>query len=691
MVRAYNPHTDEAFLNKAYVFAMRAHGTQKRVSGDPYFSHPVEVAAILTRFRPDDQCIAAALLHDTIEDTSVTREELCALFGEETARMVDGVTKLSRLEATEHLHNSTPRERELTKQAENFRKLLLAVADDIRILLIKLADRVHNMRTLHFITSNAKRQRIARETLELYAPLAGRIGLLPLQEELEDLAFAALDGDARLQIVQKINALNAPTIIKRVEGWLSNALHERTIEAQVKGRVKTPYSIFRKMQQRQTTFENITDVIGFRIVTRTLDECYRALGVVHSLRPCVSSRFKDYISIPKRNGYQSLHTEIVDGAKRLEIQIRTDAMHSAAEQGFAAHWHYKEDASKQENPQNYLWIRDLLEYVSAGGGSAVDLLEHTKLEIYHDQVFCFTPKGRLIGLPRGAGAIDFAYAVHTNVGNTCVGARINGVRVPLRTQIQNGDTVEIVCDTKQTPAAAWESMVLTGRAKTAVRRFLAQRNREQYVALGRTLLTQVLHEARPHQPLPALTPLAKKLKLANEDELLQRIGRGQIRPASLLPLLLNEKIVADESLVALEEGSLPASAPLQVCSICHPLPGDEVLVQYNDNAPTAVHRSSCPYAARGGTLTEFLADISPQQNVYTCILSVEILNAPGALGAVASRIGQSGGNIINCTVREAMSEFLVFRIEAEVHDLDHLHKLMHDIRQMSETAAVARL
>ena len=421
-VRRYNPNTNEALLNRAYVYAMKAHGEQRRASGDPYFSHPIEVAAILTDLKLDDATIAAALLHDTIEDTEATRAEIDSLFGHDIGRLVEGLTKLKKLDLVT----------KEAKQAENLRKLLLAIADDVRVLLIKLADRLHNMRTLQYMPPEARR-RAAEETLEIYAPLAGRMGMHEMREELDDLAFRELYPEACEVVTARLNALTERSrlLISDIEKQLTKKLADRGIDARVAGRRKRAYSIWRKMERKSVGFEQLSDIFGFRVIVKSLADCYQALGIVHSTWPMVPGRFKDYISTPKGNDYRSIHTTVIGPSKqRVELQIRTVGMHEVAEYGIAAHALYKDNAGSptellSRESTAYAWLRRTIELL-AEGSNPEEFLEHTKLELFHDQVFCFTPKGKLIALPRKATPIDFGYAVHTDVGNTAVGCKING-------------------------------------------------------------------------------------------------------------------------------------------------------------------------------------------------------------------------------------------------------------------------
>src|SRR5919204_311334 len=490
----YDPKADETLLNRAYVYAMKAHGTQRRASGDLYFSHPLEVAAILTDLKLDDATIVAALLHDTIEDTEATRAEIDQIFGPEIGALVEGLTKLKRLELVS---------RE-AKQAENLRKLLLAIADDVRVLLVKLADRLHNMRTLEFVPE-ASRQRIAEETLDIYAPLAGRMGMQDMREELEDLSFRTLDPEAHSVVKHRLDSLaeRNRNLIGEIESQLSTNLRKNGLTARVYGRRKQPFSIWTKMERKSIGFEQLSDIYGFRIVLGDVEACYRALGVVHTTWPVVPGRFKDYISTPKQNDYRSIHTTIVGPSnQRVELQIRTREMNKIAEYGVAAHSIYKDLGVKpngaghqiSRDTNAYAWLRRTIEQL-AEGDNPEDFLENTKLELFQDQVFCFTPKGRLIALPRGATPIDFAYAVHTEVGDSCVGAKINGRIMPVMTELKNGDEVEIIRSKAQVPPAAWESIVVTGKARAAIRRATKNAIRKQYSGLGSRILERAFERA----------------------------------------------------------------------------------------------------------------------------------------------------------------------------------------------------
>src|ERR671910_1923739 len=522
-VKRYNPSADEALLNRAYVYAMMAHGTQKRASGDLFFGHPLEVPAILTDLKLDDATIAAAVLHDTVEDTAATLEEINKSFGPQIGSLVDGLTKIKRLDLVS----------KRAAQGENFRKLLLAIADDVRVLLVKLADRLHNMRTLQFMPPD-KRKRIAEETLEIYAPLAGRMGIQEMREELEDLSFQNLDPDAYETISRHLQEVTAKSekLVGQIERDLTAKLEAKGLKAQVKGRQKRPYSIWRKMERKSVSFEQLSDIFGFRLIVDDIDSCYRALGVVHVTWPMVPGRFKDYVSTPKQNDYRSIHTTVIGpGRQRVELQIRTPDMDEVAEYGIAAHALYKDggtDPSKLASESRaYEWLRRTIDLL-AEGDNPEEFLEHTKLELFHDQVFCFTPKGRLIALPRGATPIDFAYAVHTDVGNTAVGCKINGRMAPLLTELQNGDEVEIVRADGQTPPAAWESLVVTGKARAAIRRATRTAVRRQYTGLGRQILERAFERAGKPFSEEKLKGALPRLARVSPEDVLAAVGRGEM-------------------------------------------------------------------------------------------------------------------------------------------------------------------
>ncbi|HEX4294803.1 MAG TPA: bifunctional (p)ppGpp synthetase/guanosine-3',5'-bis(diphosphate) 3'-pyrophosphohydrolase [Rhizomicrobium sp.] len=701
-VKAYDPDADEALLDRAYVYAMQAHGKQFRASGDPYFAHPLEVAAILTDLKLDVATIATALLHDTVEDTLVTLDDIRVNFGEEIAGLVDGVTKLSQLELFS----------ERTKQAENFRKLMLAMSNDIRVLLVKLADRLHNMRTIGFIPDPAKRRRIAQETLDIYAALAGRIGMQNMREELEDLAFAELQPEARNSIVTRIAQLEDVRVdrIARIAEQLKAKLAENGLEARVSGRAKRPYSIWRKLKDKQLNFEQLSDILGFRIIVATLADCYRALGVLHTNWQMVPERFKDFISTPKPNGYRSIHTTVIGPERqRVEVQIRTQEMHDIAERGVAAHWRYREhvEAGDRGEANALEWLRDMVELLERGD-SAEEFLEHSRLNMYQDQVFCFTPKGDLISLPKGATPIDFAYAVHTDLGNHCVGAKINGKQVPLHTPLGNGDQVEIIRTREQTPSPLWEQFVVTGRARAEIRRFLRHAARDEHIAFGRKILAKVFADEGFELTDKAIDGVAKKLRFSKAEDVFAETGRGSLRGHEVLEAVFPELKRDPErrkqaafkepgvkrmpiSLRGSKEG---ISYHLGQC--CHPLPGDRIVGLRVPGEGIVIHTVDCEELERAEADMEEWLDVSWNTNAAeggpsVARIVVRTKNVPGSLAAVATVIGSNGGNIFNLKVAARNPLFFEFLIDIEVRDVAHLQNIIGALRVNASVESVDRV
>ncbi len=725
-VRRYNPDTDEALLNRAYVYAMKAHGEQKRASGDPYFSHPLEVAAILTDLKLDDATIAAALLHDTIEDTPTTRAEIDQIFGPDIGHLVEGLTKLKKLDLVS---------RE-AKQAENLRKLLLAIADDVRVLLIKLADRLHNMRTLHHMPPEGRR-RIAEETLDIYAPLAGRMGMHGVREEFEDLAFRELYPEAHQVVSGRLNALaeRSKDLIGEIEHQLTRKLAESGIAAEVDGRRKRAYSIWRKMERKSVGFEQLSDIFGFRVIVKTLPECYRALGVVHTTWPVVPGRFKDYVSTPKQNDYRSIHTTVIGpGKQRVELQIRTEEMHEIAEYGIAAHALYKDGVgsptemlSRESNA--YGWLRRTIELL-AEGSNPEEFLEHTKLELFHDQVFCFTPKGKLIALPRRATPIDFAYAVHTDVGNRAVGCKINGKISPLVSELVNGDEVEILTSKSQTaPPAAWESIVLTGKARLAIRRATRSAVRVQYAALGRQIVERLCQRAKREYSDEKLRGALHRLARGSIDEVFAAVGRGEMRPSdvarAMYPDYKEERIAAvpppksESGWFGLKMGKAlmfkvpsrrrradnDASIPIRGINSDLPVrfapeggavPGDRIVGIVTPGEGITIYPIQSPTLKDFEDTPERWLDVrwdmderTPQR--FPARIAVQSVNEPGTLAQIAQVIAEHDGNIDNIRMTRRSPDFTDCVIDLEVYDLKHLNAIIAQLRAKKVVAAAERV
>jgi GTP pyrophosphokinase len=696
-VHAYDPGADEALLNRAYVFAMKAHGHQRRASGDPYFSHPLEVAGICTELKLDLETVVTALLHDTIEDTAATYEEIERLFGKEIAALVDGVTKLSKLEL----------QSERTKDAENFRKFLLAMSDDVRVLLVKLADRLHNMRTLTHIPSPEKRHRIAQETMDIFAPLAGRMGMHELREELEDLCFQELNPDARDSIVKRQEFLTAESggRVLRITDEIKRVLTASGVESWVRGRQKRPFSIWRKMQEKSISFEQLSDVMGFRVVVASVADCYKALGILHMTWRTVPGRFKDYISLRKPNGYQSLHTTIVgpDNA-RIEVQIRTVEMNDIAERGVAAHWSYKDHVAAMEDGHSpYAFLQRLGE-MAREGETLEDVIENTKLELFQDQVFCFTPKGALIALPKGATPIDFAYAVHTDVGNQCVGARINGRAAPLRTQLNNGDEVEIVRSKSQTPQPAWEAMVVTGKARSAIRRHIRNVHRAEIVKIGRRIAEKAFLEADQELTDKGIAEAIKRLKYAKPDDLFAAIGQGQLALRDVVGAVFPES-VSDSARRSRGNGKEPhnlipirgltAGVAYHLGDCCHPLPGDRIVGLMEPGQGIVVHTIDCDHLEAFHDQPDLWLDLgwesfANDRQESTARLKVDLANEPGSLAALCTIIAKAQGNITNLKVTDRSPAFFQFLVDIDVRDLKHVTNIMTALRAAPLVSSVER-
>jgi GTP diphosphokinase / guanosine-3',5'-bis(diphosphate) 3'-diphosphatase len=706
-VKAYDPTADEGLLNRAYVYAMKMHGSQLRASGDPYFAHPIQVAGILTDYRLDTATIVTALLHDVVEDTSATRDDIAAMFGEEVASLVEGVTKLSRLEL----------QAEHTRQAENLRKFILAISRDVRVLLVKLADRLHNMRTLEFVKPE-KRERISRETLEVYAPLGRSIGIHRIASELEELAFEHLNPTARTAIERRLEALRLEhgRAVQGVAREVQTVLEEAGIKARVFGREKTPYSIWRKLQRKALGFSALSDIYGFRVILQSEDDCYRALGVIHRAWPMVPERFKDLISTPKSNNYRSLHTTVVGpSGLRIEMQIRTEAMDRVAEEGVAAHWRYKNqsygfdrEAMEEGGGRDpLLTLRHLVQVIEHGEGGE-DWVEHAKLEMYLDQVFVFTPKGSLITLPRGAMALDFAYAVHTEVGDSAVGVKINGELKPMRTPMQNGDVVEIIRGAKPDIPSDWRSLTVTGRARSAIRRHIRLSEREEFQKLGRAALDQALGRMDKALKDVSLKPALETLAIAHEEDLFEQVGRGQVQAGKVAGILfpklkasgpdpVEKKRIesGSDARLYVRGGGLRPGVSIHFGACCSPVPGDRIVGIIEPDKGLTVHTIDC------NTLADFADDDSvwtdlqwtpqaEQDAVASTRLVATMRNAPGVLGQVATVIGEAGGNILNLNMTHRQQDFFDMEIDVEVADARHATQIIAALRANPSVDTVER-
>ncbi len=699
-VRAYEPDADEGLLNKAYVYAVRMHGSQTRASGDPYFAHPVEVAGILTEYRLDTASIITALLHDVIEDTAATRQDIENLFGAEVAELVEGVTKLSKLELTA----------DYARQAENLRKFILAISKDVRVLLVKLADRLHNMRTLNFIQKPAKRERIARETLEIYAPLARNIGCHRICTELEELAFEQLNPMARTAIIRRLEVLRGEQgkAVMTVSNDVARLLEGDGIATRVFGREKHPFSIWRKLQRKSVGFSQLSDIYAFRVIVDSEADCYRALGLIHRAWPCVPERFKDFISTPKRNNYRSIHTTVI-GPKgmRIEMQIRTEAMDRVAEDGVAAHWRYKNksygfDAEHMEAEGGRDPLSNLRQLVAVleHGGDAEDLVEHAKLEMFLDQVFVFTPKGQLVSLPREAMPLDFAYAVHTDVGDSTIGAKINGELKPLRTPLVNGDVVEIIKGAKPAVPPDWRSLTVTGKARSAIRRHIRQTEKEEFLRLGRAALFQSFERVGKSRTGVSLRPALERLGVPTDDDLYDAIGRGRVTPMQVLEVVFpgmddtdRAAAVARRSIddgqgarIFVRGAGLAPGVTLHFMPCCTPVPGDRIVGIMREGVNEVdVHTIDCrklaQYEEEGDRWRDLAWTPEAERNTFSrARLRVTILNTPGVLGEVCTIIGEAGGNIVGLKMTHRQEDVFDVDVDLDVTDNRHITTLIAALR-----------
>lgn len=734
-VQQYKPDANEALLNKAYVYAMQKHGQQKRASGDPYISHPLEVAAILTEMHLDESTIAVALLHDTIEDTTATRAEIDELFGEDIGRLVEGLTKLKKLDLVS----------KKAKQAENLRKLLLAISDDVRVLLVKLADRLHNMRTLEHMRPD-KRARISEETMEIYAPLAGRMGMQDMRDELEDLSFRYINPEAYETVTKRLEDLSQRNegLIIKIEAELRELLVANGLmNAKVKGRQKKPYSVFRKMQSKSLSFEQLSDVYGFRVLVNDVASCYRALGIVHTRWRVVPGRFKDYISTPKQNDYRSLHTTIVGPSRqRIELQIRTSRMHEIAEYGIAAHSLYKDGEGGTEGEllsresNAYSWLRHTIESLSEANNPE-EFLEHTKLELFQDQVFCFTPKGKLIALPRGATPIDFAYAVHTNIGDTTVGAKINGRIMPLVTRLANGDEVEIVRSGVQVPPAAWEEIVVTGKARAAIRRATRMAIRKQYSGLGYRILERTFERAGKVFSREILKPVLHRLAHKDVEDAVAAVGRGELSSLDVLkavfPDYQDERVTVKPStddgwfnmrsangvMFKLPEGKKPAegnsptaaegeeaAVPLPIrgfvgnpdvhFSPAGAVPGDRIVGIMQEGKGITIYPIQASALQKFDDEPERWIDVRwdldlANKSRFSARILVNAINEPGTLAKVAQQVAGLDINIRLLTMVRVAADFTEMAFDLDVWDLRQLNQLLTQLKELDCVATAKRI
>lgn len=705
-MRGYNPDLNAEIVEQAIDYAREMHEGQTRSSGEPYYTHPVAVASILADMKMDVGSILTAILHDTIEDTDATYEDLEKKFGREVADLVDGVSKLTRIES----------KTVEGKQAENFRKLLLAMSEDIRVLLVKLADRLHNMRTIDGIQKPEKQRRIALETLEIYVPLAERIGVHKIKGELEDLAFAVLNPEARESIMNRLSFLRAEgtDLVKDIIKELKKNLADAGLDAEVSGREKTGYSIWKKMQRKNVAFEQLSDIMAFRIVVENIEQCYMTLGLIHSRYSSIPGRFKDYISTPKPNGYRSIHTTVMGPMRqRIEIQIRTHEMNFQADMGVAAHWAYKQgDQPMLGDVKKYRWLRELLEILEQEQ-QPEDFWENTKLELFQEHVFAFSPKGDLIELPAGATPIDFAYAVHSDIGDRCVGAKINGRIAPLNTRLVNGDQVEIITSKIQQPSPTWERFVVTGKARSHIRKFIRNQQRAEYVTLGKAMLQKIFRQEGYDFSEKAVTGILKQLKAEENDDIYARIGSGTLvardafkaifpahkteiakRPSADMDQAVMVKPLSGSDAPMPIKGLIPGMA-VHFARCCHPLPGDRIVGIVTTGKGVTIHTIDCETLETFADTPERWLDVSwgdgpdsPEAHVGR--INITLQNEPGTLATLSTVIASNGGNITNLKITSRSTDFWQILVDVYVNDTKHLNNIIAALRATPIISSVER-
>ena len=707
-IRRYFPKVDADFVRRAYDFAEEAHRPQRRQSGEPYFAHVAEVAMILADLRMDVATVCTGLLHDTVEDTPATLEDITHHFGEETASLVDGVTKLGQMELRS----------KRTKQAENLQKLVVAISADVRVLIVKLCDRLHNMRTLDAIPRQDKRERIARETLEIYAPLARRIGINRVCVELEDLAFRHINPAAHESITKRLRLLREQHSqeVAAVSAAITDRLDQAGIDGRIFGREKRPYSIWRKLERKGLTFEEIADIYAFRLIVNTPDECYRALGVIHQTWRCMPERFRDFISLPKPNNYRSLHTTVIGpGNVRVELQIRTEAMEAVAESGVAAHWRYKNSsytydpaAAQAAGGDPLERLRPFVEILNQGGDPD-EFLEHAKLEMFADQVYCFTPKGDLISLPAGATPLDFAYAVHTELGHTTVAAKINGRERPLRTQLRNGDVVQIVKGGVRHPPQGWESLAVTGRARAAIRRLIRESQRDEFSRIGRIMAEHAFRREGRTLIEKDLGEALSRLDMKDIEDLYENLGRGRVSSGDLLnaafPGRLEERgdassreLIEDNKARLFVRGrGLTPGVTLHFADCCSPLPGDRIVGLLIPEKGVEIHTIDCETLASheedGMDRWLDLAWTAEAEDNAVSMARIEAVlhNGQGVLAEIAKTVSENRGNIASVRTRRRSADFFDMVFDVEVFDTRHLANILAALRMCPSVVSAERM
>ena len=694
-VKSYDPNVNCDQILEAYNFSKKVHSKQKRASGSPFLEHPIQVAKLLTEIKLDVPSIATGLLHDTVEDTETTISDIKNKFGNEITHLVDGLTKINQISLKKNLNS----------ESDNFRKLLLATSKDIRVILIKLADRLHNMRTLHHFDDMNKKYRIAFETQEVYVPLAQKLGIKEWQDELEDYSFQIINSDARNSIIERLNYLNKKdeTIIDDIQNNLKNLLEKENIKSKVEGRLKKPYSIWLKIKNKNITFEQLSDIMAFRIILNSSHYCYQALGVIHKNFSMVPGRFKDFISVPKENGYRSLHTTIIGPKnKKIEIQIRSKAMHEIAEFGVAAHWKYKDPKEvKEKDSKEYNWLHNLIEIIDQVP-TKDEINNYTRIQLFKDYVYVFSPKGDIYELPKNATSIDFAYAVHSEVGDSCIGTKINGKMQPLNMKLNNGDQIEIITSNESTPSPLWRRFAVTSRVRSRIKKFIRSQKRDEYITLGKEIINSSFENENLNFNENILKKSLNKFNVKNIEDLYQMLGSGTFTPTSVLKSIYPEfKINNSENKKnkknkpILLKGLTPGMA-YNLSRCCSPIPGDKIVGIITAGSGVLIHTIDCETLESLSNMPERWLDVSweydPKNSKFQVgRIKIIIINKPGSLGIVSTAIANNNGNISNIHFDNRNKDFYELSVDIEVRNSNHLKNIIAALRIEEVTSSIERI
>ena len=695
ITKSYLPVQEVNSIIKAIKFSSKAHNKQLRKSGEPYINHPVEVAKILAGIKLDSSSIISGLLHDTIEDTDISILEIKNNFGDEVLNLVEGLTKINKFSLK--VNN--------LKFGENYRKLLLAATKDLRVILIKLADRLHNMKTLNFIDDNYKKIRISLETLEIYSPLAERLGMSDWQNQLEDLSFSVINPEARKSILERLEYLNTKdfNVIEEIRYDLNKIFFEENTECTIHGRIKTPYSIWNKIKSKEISFEQLSDIMAFRVVTNSTRECYRLLGIIHRKFSFIQGRFKDFISSPKSNGYRSLHTSVIGPKnKKIEIQFRSNAMNQIAEYGVAAHWKYKDPKKiKEKESIEYKWMHELLDLMNHSS-SQDELIENSKIKLFKDNIYVFSPKGDVIELPKNSTPVDFAYSVHTEIGDKCVASKINGNLQPLKSILKNGDQVEILTSKESQPSPLWERFVTTSRVKSQIRRFIRSKKKKEYILFGKEILINTFKKEDIEFSNIAIEKILKNFNCGKAEDIYELIGSGSETPTNILKAIYPElkinfskkKNISSTNTIKLK--GLTAGMSYHLAGCCSPLLGDNIVGIVTAGIGVSVHTVECETLTSYSDSPERWLDIAWEnannlQQQSTSRIKVILQNQPGSLGKVTSIIAKNNGNISNINFSTRKKDFFEIIIDIEVRDIGHLSNIIAALRLITEVSSLNRV